>query len=99
MSPDTIETWIERQLQEKLPGAESLGHEARAGGFYFWIRSDLGNLWLIVERRVCRALSIEELTQFLDEEGWLDQLREARCIRVQMPGICPALVRPSGLLV
>ncbi len=94
-----IEDWIELQLKESWPDAESSGHENRGGDHYFQIRTDYRDSWLIVGLRAYRGLAVDELTKFLDEEHWLDRLQAEKCLRVQMPGLWPALVQPPELLV
>ena len=89
-----IESWIHVQLKGGWPEAQSLGHESRAGDHYFPIRSDCRDRWLIVGDRACRGLTADELTDFLEDEHWLHRLQAERCLRVQLPGLRPSLVRP-----
>ena len=93
-----IEGWINLQLREEWPDAESSGHEIRSGD-HFPIRTDYRDSWLIVGPRAYRRLSVDELTKFLDEEHWLARLKAEKCLRVEMPRLRPALVQPPELLV
>ena len=94
LDTNEIEDWIESQLKWKWPDAESVvGHENQAGDYYFKIRRDERDLWLILEQRVYLALSTVELMDFLDEEHWVDRLQTDRCLLVRLPGIQPTLVR------
>ena len=94
-----IESWISLQLKFQWPEAQSLGHESRAGDYYFPIRSDCGDLCLIVEDRAYRTLAANELTDFLEDEHWLHRLQAERCLRVELPGLRPSLVRTPDVLV
>jgi len=96
---EEIEAWLGLQLRSRLPEAEVLGHESRNGNLYFWMRSHLGDLWLILGQRAHRTLDSHELKTFLESELWLDKILAERCLRVQVSGLHLALCRPPALLV
>jgi hypothetical protein len=96
---EKIKAWIDLQLRESWAKAECLGHEDRSGHLYFPIRSEHGDLWLIIGHRARHGLAYDELTDFLNEIRWLDRLRTAKCCRVQMSGLWPEMVRPPELLL
>ena len=93
-----VQSWIGLQLEDEWPGADSAPHEIRAGDYYFPIRFTHRDFWLVVERRAHEGLTVDELTDFLNEEHWLHRLRSERCLHVQLPGRFPTLVRRRGTL-
>lgn len=94
-----LESWIDVQLKRRWPDAAVLDHEIRSGDYYFPIRSESGDRWLIVADRAYRSMAARELTDFLDCEHWLHRLQAERCLRVHLPGLGPSLARPPEMLV
>ncbi len=93
---EQVQGWIKRQLRRKWPGAKVASHQERNGSYYFPVRHDGRDLWLVVELRAYRSLALDELKEFLNEESWLKRLRVEECVLVHLPGIHPALGRLVG---
>jgi hypothetical protein len=93
-----IHEWISRQLKSQWPGAKLLACESRSGDYYFVIRSGRRDFWLIIDTRAHRNLTQDELSELLIREDWLARLRITRCLKVQLRGLQPSLVRPFALL-